>query len=100
MEQPCAAPQNNVVFSPKVVSEAGARIKFSRGTVEHVGWEGLELIAQAIVQTQMAGSPPMVLEVEAAISVANIPLCLVAHRAGDALPLKHRGIQRGLSKRG
>src|ERR1700694_2528393 len=48
----------------------------------------------------MGGRAPVGLGVEAAIGVANISLGLVAHRTGDALSLKDRGIKCGLSKCG
>src|ERR1700724_313363 len=48
----------------------------------------------------MVGWPPVVLQEEAAIRMGSLSLCLIAHRTGDSLALQHRGIKRGLSKRG
>src|SRR5260370_33391580 len=50
MEDPCAAAQNNVVLSAKVIGEAGSRIEFFLRTVQHLGRKCFELVAEPVDQ--------------------------------------------------
>src|SRR5262249_49761548 len=93
VENPAPATQHDVVLASEVVGKAGTRVKFSFRTVEHVLRKGFKLVAQAVIQVQVAPGLPGVLKIESAVIVRGFALRLVAHGAGNSLPLEYRGIK-------
>src|SRR4029077_4892690 len=63
-------------------------------------WPGLSLPAQAVVECEIVGDTPFVLEIQPFISVVQSPLGLVANRRRDARSLVNRRIERSLIEAG
>src|SRR5580765_6180071 len=100
MEDPGATAQDHVVLAAKVVGKAGARIKFSFGTVQHVGRKSFKLIAQAIVQIQISSDLPGMLKIETAIIMRRLTFRLISHRVGNSLSLEYRRVEAWLGEVG
>src|SRR5437016_9226955 len=99
MEDASTAAQHNVVFGSEVVRKARPRIELSRRAIQQVGRKRFELVAQAVVHAEAVGRAPVVLNIETSVGVTDVSFGLVAHCAGNFLPLKYSRIEGRLSKR-
>src|SRR5215471_17697333 len=89
MEETAAAAQHDVVPGAKTVGKSGAGIKFVSRTINRLRWQRFKLVPHAVIQRQMIGRAPVVLQIETTVRMAYVTLCLVAHSAGYALPLEY-----------
>src|SRR5262249_20539547 len=99
MEETAAAAQHDVVLGAETVGKSGAGIKFASRTVNRLRWQRFKLVTHSVIQRQMIGRAPVVLQIKTTVRMAYVTLCLIADSAGYAPPLEHRRTESGFRER-
>ena len=90
MEESGAPANHDRVTSGDSIGEAGPRIEILHRIVDGSAGPGLPLPAEPVVDRQVSGRAPLVLNKQSFVRVTKCAFGLVADRRGDRGPLVHR----------